>query len=204
MLKNHKTTKNGRMYGMDMMPHLGGYLRGGDPFAICPELWDWAINKFQVQSLLDVGCGEGQCVRYFMDRGIRAVGVDGSTLAYRESVFPNDYRILHDYCDAAYKPNVEYDLVWCCEFVEHVEEAYFNNYLQSFKAGKVLLMTHAQPGQPGYHHVNCQPAEYWIAKLAGDFIYEDGWTQEAKMQGVNHNWFKQNGLAFRRINAPTA
>ena len=26
-------------------------------------------------------------------------------------------------------------------------------------------MTYAEPGQPGYHHVNCQPQQYWVNKV---------------------------------------
>jgi len=31
---------------------------------------------------------------------------------------------------------------------------------------KNVIMTHAVVGQTGYHHVNCQNAPYWIAKMA--------------------------------------
>jgi hypothetical protein len=31
--------------------------------------------------------------------------------------------------------------------------------------GKIILMTHAKPGPPGYHHVNLQPSEYWVDAL---------------------------------------
>ena len=39
------------------------------------------------------------------------------------------------------------------------------NYLQDFRRGRFLAMTFAGPGQPGHHHVNCRPAEYWIRMM---------------------------------------
>ena len=59
----------------------------------------------------------------------------------------------------------KFDLIWCCEFVEHVEKKYINNFLNDFKTGKNIAMTFAIPGQEGYHHVNCQLGEYWIKKI---------------------------------------
>ncbi len=57
------------------------------------------------------------------------------------------------------------DLVHCQEVVEHIEEKYLDNLLSSLLCGKFIVMTHALPGQDGYHHVNCQPPEYWIEHL---------------------------------------
>ena len=32
----------------------------------------------------------------------------------------------------------------------------------SLRSGKIILITHAVPGQGGYHHVNLQTSDYWI------------------------------------------
>jgi hypothetical protein len=58
------------------------------------------------------------------------------------------------------------DLVYCQEVVEHIDEKDLGNDLNSFASGKYVLMTHALPGQGGYHHVNCQPSDYWIDHLS--------------------------------------
>ncbi|WP_413483455.1 hypothetical protein [Morganella psychrotolerans] len=49
--------------------------------------------------------------------------------------------------------------------VEHIDEMYLDHLLNSFACGRVLVMTHAFPGQGGHHHVNEQPPEYWIEQL---------------------------------------
>jgi hypothetical protein len=150
--------------------HLGGYVRStpeyphGDPWTWCPEVWDWAIETFKPQTVVDVGCGEGHTVKYFRERGIlQAHGVDGSPTAQRESVIgilPHDFNL-------GPLTFAQVDLIWSCEFVEHVEEKYIDNFLPLFSsADKAVLMTHAFPSQGGWHHVNCQPTEYWITHMA--------------------------------------
>jgi len=59
----------------------------------------------------------------------------------------------------------KYDAVWSCEFVEHVEEVFSENFLKTFDFADKIFMTHAVVGQEGYHHVNCQNTEYWIEKI---------------------------------------
>ncbi len=61
-----------------------------------------------------------------------------------------------------------FDLIWCCEVVEHVEEEFVQNIMDTFKLGKIVALTHAVPGQKGYHHVNCKPKEYWIDLMISD------------------------------------
>jgi hypothetical protein len=63
-------------------------------------------------------------------------------------------------------------------------------------------MTAAGPGQPGYHHVNCQPKEYWIERM-GEFRFVP-LEIDALLDGLRDtgpfgmNVFKRNGLMFGR------
>jgi hypothetical protein len=155
------------MYGIEKKDHLGGYIVGltefGDPNTYSTEVWDWMI-KCGIKSLIDVGCGEGHSTKYFLDRGIECIGVEGGENAFNNSSV-KDKLFLHDYTEGPYIPNKQYDAVWCCEFVEHIEEEYMENFLKTFDFSNKIFMTHATPGQPGYHHVNCQPSDYWIRIL---------------------------------------
>ena len=58
------------------------------------------------------------------------------------------------------------DLVHCQELVEHIDEKFLDNLLRSLACGKFIVMTHALPGQGGYHHVNEKPTQYWLEHLA--------------------------------------
>jgi SAM-dependent methyltransferase len=178
-------------------PSLGGNLIGGDPDTYHPALWNYLLDEFGVQSVLDVGCGEGHCVRYFNDAGVKAFGVDGLKQNIERAVAPIE---LHDLREGPYVLPV--DLVHCCEVVEHIEEIYLDNLLRTLSNGAVIAMTHALPGQDGYHHVNCQPEEYWIGKLeAYGYEFLPQQTREAKDRIVasgTWTYFVQSGLVFRR------
>ena len=118
------------MYGKEEKPHLGGYIVNiteyGDPNTYSTEIWDWMIQN-GVKSVIDIGCGEGHSTKYFINRGIDAIGIEGGNNAYNNSPV-KDNLILHDYVDSPYIPEKKYDAVWCCEFVEHVGEKYSENF----------------------------------------------------------------------------
>jgi len=178
--------------------HLGGYVAGGDPDTYCPALWNWLVQEYGVGSMLDVGCGDGATMDYFAELGCYVHGVDG--------VIQENPRIL---CwDYTHGPRLFFsrDLVWSCEFVEHVEEQYVSNFLATFECARLLLMTHAEPGQPGWHHVNCQPASYWINRIEEiGLSFDPELTMRtrslATVGATPGNYYVKTGLAFIRTRA---
>ena len=151
--------------------HLGGCILSGDSATYVTVVWDKLIELFNIKSMLDVGCGCGYSTKYFIDKGVESLGVEGYIPAITNSLVKDNLEI-HDYTLGVFVPLKRYDLAWCCEFVEHVEEKYVDNFMKTFDMCDVVAMTHGVPDQPGYHHVNCQEAEYWIKKLEEyDFEY---------------------------------
>ena len=184
--------------------HLGGYIRGGDPGTWCPHLWSWAIKEFGVRSVMDVGCGEGHSAKFFHNRGCQVVGVEGCHQAIEDTVIPG-LVFQHDFRDGPFAPDQPVDLVWSCEFLEHVQERYVPNILKTFAhARRALLITHAFPGQDdGHHHVNCRPSSYWIRQIeAAGFRCDERLSRRARTvtlrdyHSVNH--FARSGLVFVR------
>jgi hypothetical protein len=179
--------------------HLGGYMEGGDPATFYPAVWDWLVRHRHVRSVLDIGCGDGVAVRYFRDTlGIKATGIDGVEQ-------PDKAIHTHDFTKGKdpLKKSRGYDLVWSCEFLEHVEARYLPNVAPSFQRAPLVLVTHAEPGQPGHHHVNCQPAEYWVGWFSALGYTKDEQTTEftrklASMNPDPHNHYARSGLVFRR------
>ena len=107
--------------------------------------------------------------------------------------------IVHDYVNGPIENLPEYDLGWCCEFVEHVEEQYSDNFLETFKRCKVLVMTHAVPGQQGFHHVNCQDSDYWKFKLMErGYDYQHDISMKLRELTTAH-WVKQTLMVFVRV-----
>jgi 2-polyprenyl-3-methyl-5-hydroxy-6-metoxy-1,4-benzoquinol methylase len=170
---------------------------GGDPNTYHPTLWSFLMERFSVRTVLDIGCGEGHCVKYFLDAGVEAAGIDGLSSNLDRAVAPVT---LHDIRSGPFTMPV--DLVHCCEVVEHIEEQYLAELVGTLSNGRVIAMTHALPGQGGYHHVNCQPSSYWIEKLEGAgyrFLPQE--TEEGKSrirESGTWTYFVQSGLIFER------
>jgi len=141
-------------------PHVGGNILEGDPNTFAPTVWDYLIQRFAIDSIMDLGSGMGYASQYFHKKGIKVLAIDGMIENCQKAVFPT---IHLDLTISKVVANV--DLVHCQEVVEHIEERYLNNLLSSLACGKFILMTNALPGQGGYHHVNEQPTEYWINHL---------------------------------------
>jgi SAM-dependent methyltransferase len=146
--------------------HLGGYSSGplGDVATYYPNLWTWAINLLGIKSVIDIGCGEGQSVEFFLQAGCEVLGVEGHEPAVKNSRVAA-HIALHDYNTGPFSPQRLFDMAWSCEFVEHVEEKYTENFLATFSSARSIFMTYARPGQGGHHHVNENSEEYWVDKL---------------------------------------
>lgn len=180
-------------------PHLGGYRVGGDEATTYPDLWTWLVNDLKVESVIDVGCGDGQAVNFFEPLLPGSVlGVDGVPQK-QSNIVEQDYTkgmLFFGKVD-------QYDLCWSVEFVEHVEERFIPNFLNTFKCAKYILMTHAMPGQQGKHHVNCKTPTYWCGVMAaiGYTLDEELTMKTRELAALNtspYNHFKRSGLAFIR------
>jgi 2-polyprenyl-3-methyl-5-hydroxy-6-metoxy-1,4-benzoquinol methylase len=176
--------------------HLGGNIIGGDIDTYTPKLWDWAIEQFNVKSIIDIGCGEGDALTYFNNKGIEAFGIDGLKENIDVLLGKGLNGSVFDLTEGFYKASKKYDLVWCSELVEHVEEKYVDNIIKTFTNGKIVVMTHAPVGQTGYHHVNCKNDGYWIDLMEKtNFIYKKDLTEKAKSLN-DGKYFVVSGLIF--------
>ena len=146
--------------------------------------------------MLDVGCGEGHAVHFFWKRGVFAHGIDGLGANIARAVVPIAY---HDLLQSAYVMPV--DFVWSCEVAEHILPEKVDYFLDTLANGKIVAMTHASPGQEGHHHVNCQPAEYWIEGMGRrGYVLEraQNYYREIAAKDDVPNYFQTSGLLFVR------
>jgi SAM-dependent methyltransferase len=177
--------------------HLGGNLKSIDKGTYSELVWNYILEKYKIKSLLDVGSGLGFTSQWFADKGLQVTSIEGLTENVVNSKIPT---IEHDLTVSPFVKD-DIDLVLCIEVVEHIEEVFLSNLLDTLCCGKFLLMTHAIPGQKGYHHVNCQESAYWvyhIEKRGFDLIESDSLEIRKLAKKDGAKWIAQNAMIFRK------
>jgi len=170
--------------------HLGGH---GNKTHIDEGVFNFMITKFTVNSLLDIGCGPGGIVEYALNKGIKAIGVDGDFTLDR--VAPC---IIHDYTTGPLDhQDIYYDFGWSVEFLEHVEEKYIPNFMNSFQHCRRVILTASDNPRPKCH-VNPQLPSYWI-KVFTDygFKYNHSVSEYIKKAStLDRDFFRKSGMYF--------
>jgi hypothetical protein len=157
--------------------------------------FDYLATHFQVKSMVDIGCGPPGMVYYALSKGIRAVGIDGDPSVARDCPVV----VEHDYTKGPLYLG-EFDLGWSVEFLEHVEEQYIPNFIETFLGCKNVFLTAAVPGQPGHHHVNCQWGDYWIRKFekVGFSLNREATDGVRRCSNMWSRFTQNTGLVFMR------
>lgn len=184
------------MISANEQPHLGGNVKEGDPYTFCPGAWSYVIERFGVQSVMDLGSGIGNAASFFFKKNLPTIAVDGLPQNIQMALFPT---ICHDLTNGPVRTKV--DLVHCQEVVEHIEEKYLDNLLDSLACGRVIMMTHALPGQGGHHHVNEKPVEYWAEHVCSrgyNLLIEDSNRIRNLAAKDGAVYVNRSGLLFHR------
>lgn len=147
-----------------------------------PVVCNAITNSFPyLSSIIDFGCGIGEYVNGFLQRGIDALGVEGTVNCIDKIVCPAD-RIKISDLRTIINFDRRYDLAVCFEVVEHIEDEYVPNLIANFNnASDSVLISAAPPGQGGHYHVNCQSKQYWIdAMKKADYKFNSDMTDRIK------------------------
>ena len=158
------------------------------------KLLKFIKEKFQIQSMLDIGCGPGGMSEIAKDLNIEWLGIDGD----KNLKLYNKKIKIHDFTISKYEVDKNFDLIWSIEFLEHLEEKCLNNLDNLIKKSKILIFSAAPPGTPGFHHVNCREHEYWVKHFeALDFKFSFSLTEKCKQHSsMRKNFFKRWGYVF--------
>ncbi len=119
------------------------------------------------ESVVDFGCGTGTWLWVAKACGTKKVlGLDGPYV-------PKPLLLIEDSefraCDLERKVDLDkkYALAMSLEVAEHLSEESADVFVESIcNSADVVLFSAAHPGQGGDHHVNEQPAAYWVKKFA--------------------------------------
>lgn len=179
--------------------HLGGDDGGAGTWM--PDIFEDLVVSFGIRSMIDIGCGSGANTKWFLDRGVSALGVEGLHEYIIKSRMPVGLVIEHDYTTGPLVLEQAFDLAWSSEFVEHVEEKFIPNFMSTFSKCRHACITHATPGQGGFHHVNEQLSEYWIKKFSENgFALDELKTNQYRATGPNTAYGRRTLTVFHNQN----
>lgn len=148
-----------------LRPYLGGHCRNGVEWD--DELVRALTQRFELRTALDVGCGLGLTLDNFREIGVDAWGLEGNSAVLDGPAINRQRLAIVDFTKQWIEWPIKVDLTWCVEVLEHVPRVHEGNVLATIARNtrRLAFVAAAKPDQPGYHHVNCQPKEYWIERL---------------------------------------
>ena len=158
------------------------------------------LGDYDIQSIIDFGCGEGMWLKSAYDLGIYDItGVDGFAVASSRLLFPKEKFILCDFNEEI-DLGRKYDVALCLEVGEHLSAESAHCLVQSLsRHADLIIFSAACPEQIGQHHVNCQWPSYWqyhfnrCGYICEDSIREKIWEDD-KIEW----WYRQNLFVARR------
>ena len=162
------------------------------------EILPFVFELCQPQSVCDLGCGSGAWLSVAKSLGAKRIfGVDGPHVD-PSSLLINLSEFHVQNLEQPLSWPTRFDLALCLEVAEHLDARFADQIIETLvSAAPVVLFSAATPGQGGLHHVNEQPASYWLRKFemhayrAHDCIRPLVWDNPR----VEY-WYAQNTFLF--------
>ena len=152
-----------------------------------------ASLPFQVDSVIDVGCGLGEWHNgnpnyWGLDHGVKK----------QDLLIPLNHYIDHDLTKPFHHIG-KYDLCLCLEVAEHLPEEYAAQLVETLcRLSNRVLFSAAIPNQGGNGHLNEQWQSYWA-----DLFFQNGWGPAEIQPAVRYCdevelWYRQNIVLYER------
>jgi len=159
------------------------------------------IRIFNPKSIIDFGCGTGDILRPFEKRGIPICGIDGSKANQRHAKIEQHNFQLFDLRNT-YKVERAYDIAFCFEVAEHIEEKCTFTLIKSLTEVSPLIIFSASPSSAGVDHCNVHPYEWWIDTFRNfSFEIDRDLTHRLKQEmyaSAVDSWYIENVMVFKR------
>lgn len=154
------------------------------------------VNKYHIQTLLDLGCGLGEYAKTFRDNGFICDCYDGNpdtpilTNGLCKCIDLSQDIILHK----------QYDCVISLEVGEHIPDIYEKIFIENIvkHAKSYIILSWAIPFQSGDGHVNCRTNDYIkniLNEYSFNFLIDD---TNLMRKASTLPWFKNTIMAFIR------
>ena len=131
------------------------------------EIYPHVINDIPINSVLDVGCGQGAWLSVWKTFGVKdVVGIDGSYVDIDNLLIDKKDFISHD-LSSEFNLNRRFDIVQSLEVAEHLPEESARGFVDSLvRHGDLIIFSAAPKGQGGDYHINEQNYDYWRTLFA--------------------------------------
>jgi hypothetical protein len=160
-------------------------------------------NWLKVESVMDVGCGQGAWLKVWREQGVEDVcGLDGDYVDPMSLFIPED-RFRATDLDRPFALERRFDLVTSLEVAEHLPHSAAETLVESLCAhADHVLFSAAVPGQGGANHINEQPYGYWINHFtARGFQAFDCVRPAILNDGRVKPWYRYNTFLYVRNDA---
>jgi len=182
--------------------HVGGFLKN-DPKSFEPVLWTWMVDVLGAWSMIDVGCGRGISTKWFLDKGLDVTCVEGSPSGVETTEVPGKV-IEHDYTKGPWWDHEKtWDFAWSCEFLEHMDVEYVDNYMATFARARLIFATHSTWG--GWHHATIREMWWWIELFRDygfEFMPQLTMVTRRLIEREDISYYRHHGMVFRNLRIP--
>lgn len=158
------------------------------------------FNGMDIDTLLDVGCGDAYYIKKLRSNGVLVTGVDGN---------PNTPKLTDGYGKVADLTEPQdfgmFDWVLSLEVGEHIPQEFQNIFIDNLdKHNKYgIVLSWAVRGQGGDGHVNCLNNDEVIELMTErGYIYDPESTQWLRVRCAEYPntgwWFRNTVVVFRK------
>lgn len=164
------------------------------------EIVPVALELARIQSVVDVGCGDGTWLNVFRQNGIEDfLGIDGDYVEQASLRIPAEKFLPFD-LKQPLRLERTFDLVVSLEVAEHLPPECADTFVDSLtRLGPLVLFSAAVQNQGGKQHVNEQWQDYWAERFQQrGYVVIDGIRRRIWNNPNVRWWYAQNILLYAR------